>query len=173
MNLIDYAESELGRITKDKDGMQEIINQNILDLVKLFSSQGHSGVSGRYVINALSRLLEYKPLNPLTGEADEWGDPYGPDETQQNKRCPSVFKSKTDPPHDIDAIVVSDNGGVSWFYSHLFKKEITFPYLPPITPEKIYIEYVKEKGICEVITDDAERITRLRGKTLRNISKED
>lgn len=171
MNLIDYAESELERIPKDKDGMQEIINQNILDLVKLFSSQGHSGLSGRYVINALSRLLEYKPLNPLTGEADEWGDPYGPDETQQNKRRPSVFRSKTDPPHDIDAIVVSDNGGESWFYSHLFKKEINFPYLPPVTPEKIYIEYVKEKGICEVITDDVERIARLREKTLKKESE--
>ena len=171
MNLIEYAESELGRIPKDKDGMQEIINQNILDLVKLFSSQGHSGLSGRYVINALSRLLEYKPLNPLTGEDDEWGEPYGPDETQQNKRCSSVFRSKKEPPHDIDAIAVSDNGGEFWFYSHLFKKEITFPYLPPITPEKIYIEYVKEKGIYEVITDDAERITRLRGKTLRKESQ--
>lgn len=40
MNLIEYAESELGHILRDKDGMQEIINQNILDLVKLFSSQG-------------------------------------------------------------------------------------------------------------------------------------
>lgn len=171
MNLIEYAESELGRSPKDKDGMQEIINQNILDLVKLFSSLDHSGVSGRYVINALSRLLEYKPLNPLTGEADEWGDPYGPDETQQNKRCPSVFKSKTDPPHDIDAIVVSDNGGESWFYTHLYAKPITFPYLPPIVPEKVYIEYVKEKGICEVITDDAERIARLREKTLKKESE--
>ena len=169
MNLIDYAESELRRIPKDKDGMQEIINQNILDLVKLFSSQGHSGLSGRYVINALSRLLEHKPLNPLTGEDDEWGEPYGPNETQQNKRCPSVFRSKKEPPHDIDAVVVSDNGGVSWFYSHLFKKEITFPYLPPVTPEKIYIEYIKEKGIYEVITDDAERIAQLRATTLRNI----
>ena len=173
MNLIEYAESELGRIPKDKDGMQEIINQNILDLVKLFSSQGHSGLSGRYVINALSRLLEHKPLNLLTGEDDEWGEPYGPDETQQNKSCPSVFQSKKEPPHDIDAIAVSDNGGESWFYSHLFKKEIAFPYLPPIMPEKIYIEYVKEKGIYEVITDDAERIAQLREKTLRNISKED
>ena len=171
MRLIDYAESELGCISKDKDGMQEIINQNILELVKLFSSQGHSGLSGRYVINALSRLLEYKPLNPLTGEDDEWGEPYGPDETQQNKRCSSVFKSKTDPPHDIDAIVVSDNGGVSWFYCHLFMKEIIFPYLPPVTPEKIYIEYIKEKGIYEVITDDAERIAQLREKTLKKESE--
>lgn len=171
MRLIDYAESELERIPKDKEGTQEIINQNILDLVKLFSSQGHSGVSGRYVINALSRLLEYKPLNPLTGEDDEWGEPYGPDETQQNKRCPSVFRSKKEPPHDIDAIAVSDNGGVSWFYCHLFMKEITFPYLPPVTPEKIYIDYVKEKGIYEVITDDAERIAQLREKTLKKESE--
>lgn len=171
MNLIEYAESELGRISKDKDGIQEIINQNILELVKLFSSLDHSGLSGRYVINALSRLLEYKPLNPLTGEDDEWGEPYGPDETQQNKRCPSVFRSKKEPPHDIGAIAVSDNGGVSWFYCHLFMKEITFPYLPPVTPEKIYIEYVKEKGICEVITDDAERIAQLRGKTLKKESE--
>lgn len=171
MNLIDYAESELERIPKDKDGMQEIINQNILDLVKLFSSQGHSGLSGRYVINALSRLLEYKPLNPLTGKDDEWGEPYGPDETQQNKRCSSVFRSKKELPHDIDAIAVSDNGGVSWFYCHLFMKEITFPYLPPVTPEKIYIEYIKEKGIYEVITDDAERIAQLREKTLKKESQ--
>lgn len=34
MGLVQYAESELTRIPKDEDGMQDLANRNILEIVK-------------------------------------------------------------------------------------------------------------------------------------------
>lgn len=33
---VEYAKSELARITKDGDGLQNAINKNILDIIELF-----------------------------------------------------------------------------------------------------------------------------------------
>lgn len=148
MSLFDYAKSELDRIHKDEDGMQELINNDILEIIKVFEDQGHSGFSASYAINALERLLNFKPLTPLTGEDDEWHKGYtrGSTTTYQNKRCPSVFMKKTNDGSitrcfDTDAVTVSDNSGITWFTSARFNKEITFPYYPPTDPERVYIEY--------------------------------
>lgn len=47
MSLVEYTESELARIPKDEDGMQDLVNRDILEIVKAFSEQGHSGFSAR------------------------------------------------------------------------------------------------------------------------------
>ena len=177
MSLLDYAKSELDRIHKDEDGMQERINNDILEIVKVFEDQGHSGFSAGYTINALERLLNFKPLTPLTGEDDEWQeiDRRGPVRTFQNKRCSSVFMDKRDDgistsyhdAEDTDSTIVSDNGGITWFTSGRFRKEVTFPYYPPTKPEKVYIEYTDDvpPGFTgdsyEIITDNPERIKAL------------
>ena len=70
MSMVEYAKSELERIGKDKKGMQDAINKNILEIVEIFSNQGHSGFSAGYALNVLERLLRYKPLTPLTGEVE-------------------------------------------------------------------------------------------------------
>lgn len=151
-------------LKKDSDGMQEAINQNILQIIDLFCDQGHSGFSGSYVISILERLLRFKPLTPLTGEEDEWNEPYGADGTRQNKRCSSVFLNANGTAHDIDAVSVSDNGGITWFAAHDFQKEITFPYTPPIHPERVFIEYTDDtppgfiSDNYEIITDQPDRI---------------
>ena len=174
MSLLDYAKSELDRIHKDEDGMQERINNDILEIVKVFEDQGHSGFSAGYAINALERLLNFKPLTPLTGEDDEWQeiDRRGPVRTFQNKRLSSLFMDKRDDGivtscHDNDGVIVSDNGGITWFTSGRFRKEVTFPYYPPTEPEKVYIEYTDDipPGFTgdsyEIITDKPERIEAL------------
>lgn len=64
-------------------------------------------------------------------------------------------------------IIVSDNGGITWFSSGRFRKEVTFPYAVPLHPEKVYIEYTEDvpPGFTgdkfEVITDNPERIKAL------------
>ena len=157
--------------------MQDVINRDILEIVEKFSEQGHSGFSASYALSVLDRLLRYKPISALTGDESEWNEvSSGKDgmATYQNKRCSSVFKDvdssgKIVSIHDIDAIVVSDNGGITWFSSGGFglKKEITFPYLPTIRPEKVYIEYIEDvpPGFTgdeyEIITDKPERIKAL------------
>lgn len=163
--MIEYAKRELERIEKDKDGLQDMINRDILQIVEIFAGQGHGVLSAGYTLGTLERLLRYKPLTPLTGEADEWN------ETRprhfQNKRCSSVFKEADETCYDIDAIIVSDNGGITWFTTKTFAKKVEFPYLPPIHPEKVYIEYTEDvpPGFTgdeyEIITDKPERIKEL------------
>ena len=164
--MLDYAKRELDKIPKDEDGLQDFMNSGILDIIKVFSEQGHSGMSAGYAIGILERLLRFKPITPLTGEEDEWNET-SRDGVKQNKRCGSVFRQADGTYEDIDAIAVSDNGGITWFTSNRFRKEITFPYMPPIHPEKVYIEYTEEvaPGFAgdkyDIITDDPERIKNL------------
>lgn len=166
MSLIDYAKRELERIQKDDDGMQDMINKDILEIVGKFSKQEHSGFSANYAITMLERLLRFKPIQPLTGEADEWNT-VSYSGCKQNKRCSSVFMEPDGSAHDNDAIIVSDNGGITWFQSGRFRKTITFPYLPSTHPEKVYIEYTEyvPPGFTgdhyEIITDNPERIKAL------------
>ena len=189
MDSIRYAKSELARISKDEDGMQDLVNRNILEIVKVFSEQGHSGFSAGYVLSMLERLLRFKPISPLTGVDDEWDEDVCTRDgihTYQNKRCSSVFKSVDAQGNvisceDIDGIVVSDDGGITWFTSGNFRKNVTFPYLPPTHAEKVYIEYTEEVPLgfssnkFEIITDQPERIQALyerKRKEFDEINKE-
>lgn len=85
MTLISYAEKELSLLEDD-----DTFKKMVLDIVTRFSKEGHSGASASYAIRAISRLLSFKPLTPLTGEDSEWNEVA--DGIYQNNRCPYVFK---------------------------------------------------------------------------------
>lgn len=183
-----FAKQELDRIlskcpkNSDDYDMQKRVNDDIMELVTRFAHQGHSGFSASYVIPMLSRLLDYKPLSPLTGEDDEWNEPYKclGTTTQQNKRCPAVFKDidadGNVSTHYLDFYIFSDNGGVTWFSSLSMEKklglsrEIKFPFTVPKEPTKIYIKYLDDVPNGEtsdefvVITGNEEEINNLRQK---------
>lgn len=165
MSMLEYAKRELDRIGKDEEGMQHLMNRNILEIIEKFSEQGYTVFSAEYAINVLERLLRFKPLTPLTGEDDEWYEVYNG--SKQNKRYSSVFMNEDGTAYDIDGIIVSDNGGITWFSSGRFRKNITFPYTVPTHPEKVYIEYTEDipPGFTgddfEIITDKPERIKAL------------
>lgn len=176
MNMMEYAKNEIARIDKDEDGIQEMMNRDILEIINVFSNQEHSGFSAGYALSVLDRLLRFKPITPLTGEDDEWNKTsHG---LWKNKRCSSVFKNADGTVNDIDAIVISDNGGITWFSSGRFKKEVTFPYSPPIYPERVYIEYTEDipPGFTgdeyEIITDQPERIKALYERKRREFDGE-
>lgn len=76
MDLVTYAKKELGLaglFDKDADygGM---IGESVLELITIFSKQGHSGGSSEAVIELFTKLMQYEPLTPLTYEAGEWWD---------------------------------------------------------------------------------------------------
>ena len=165
MSLTKYAEAELARIPHDEDGLQSLMDKNILEIVKIFGEQGHSGFSASYALSILERLLRFKPISPLTGEDDEWVK--SGSGSLQNKRCSSVFKNSDGTCYDIDGIIVSDNGGITWFSSGRFRKKVAFPYAVHLHPEKVYIEYTADvpPGFTgddfEIITDKPDRIKAL------------
>lgn len=140
-NLVDYAKHELSLIKgADTDDAQVWMNKQILDLITVFSEQGHSGFSATYLIAALDRLMRFKPLKPLTGEDDEWVETHEEDGVAcyQNKRCSSVFR-KGGVAYDIDSEVFSTDGGVTWFFRGGHRTPVTFPYSPPTSPEQILL----------------------------------
>ena len=137
-NLVDYAKDELKRIGMVESGepCNDWATEAILDLIELFASQGHSGFSASYVINAFSRLAKFKPLSPLTGEDDEWMEVSTG--VFQNKRYSAVFKHGKDGiAYNIDGKVFTDDGEI-WYTSGDSRVNVTFPYVVPDKPEHVY-----------------------------------
>lgn len=144
-NLVDYAKSELKRIGMIDSGepYNDAVADSILELIKAFSNQGHSGFTAPYTINAFTRLANFKPLAPLTGEDDEWNE-IEPGH-YQNNRYSAVFKDKDGVAYDIYGKVFTDNGGKTWFSSCDSRLNITFPYTVPDKPEYVYLNKKEEE----------------------------
>lgn len=131
----------------------------------------------------LNRLIDCKPLTPLTGEDNEWvevsrateNDPY----TQyQNSRCSSVFKKVYTNGEieysDVDRFKCEDMNTGNWFYSGSvisvakeFFDPITMPYMPANKPIIIFTEDFlvdvnngdfDTRGIFYAITPDGNQV---------------
>lgn len=152
MKLVEFAEMELDRILKgctDNDGldMQKHINHDIMQIIRTFAEQGHTGFTGNYVLNIIERLLRFQPLSELTGSDDEWinTSEYGSEVTYyQNKRCPAIFKDKDGRAYNVEGKIFSEDGGKTWFTSKDSKVYIDFPYTVPLHAERIILENKEE-----------------------------
>lgn len=154
-NLVKWAEEELARLVKDdNDGTQKEINKDILQIVETFSEQGHSGLSAAYTLGIIKRLLDWKPVTALTGEEDEWCPVESWDNgenSQQNKRCPAVFRKNFDntTAFYLYGKVFSDDEGKTWFTSRESRVPVKFPYVVPEKAERI------------ILGDDGREVTHI------------
>lgn len=74
--LVDHSTEELkraGLFDKDSD-YNGMIGNAVLELMKTFASQGHSGFSASWVTELFSKLSKYETLTPLTEDETEWMD---------------------------------------------------------------------------------------------------
>ena len=150
-NMLEWAEEELRYagydINDPEDGPNRWLAEGTLELLKVFSEQGHSGMSAPYAVALFEKLAMWKPIAPLTGEDDEWNEVDGG--TLQNKRCGSVFKG-------ADGQSYWMNGRVFWewysapdiddgkpYKSHYTGREsrvnIEFPWTQPDSPEYVFV----------------------------------
>jgi hypothetical protein len=144
--------------SKDRFDMQYEITNDILNIIGLFREYGF----GKDEANKLRRLMDWKPIIPLTGSEDEWNDVssyVGPrSKIQQNKVCSAVFRDNFDnsTAYYIYGRVYSDNGGHSWFTTGGKQLQssipVTFPFEVPDKPEYIYLN---GEDSTEIITDEA------------------
>jgi hypothetical protein len=100
MSLTQHAEFELRRAgmmdkSSDYEGM---VGYAVLDLVRTFAAQGHSGGSAMQTIALFTHLAKYQTLTPLTADKDEWN--LVGSGMWQSRRKPSVF---------------SGDGGKTWY----------------------------------------------------------
>lgn len=104
--MIEHAKRELELLKKYNEvpnsKYDEWIDKNILQLIKVFAGQGHSGVSAEIVLDAFYRLAKRETLTPITNNPEEWcnvsgtmGAPYW-----QNNR---------------DSRMLSRDGGQTWY----------------------------------------------------------
>lgn len=132
-NLYSHACAELPPVAED--GPDKWIRQNLLDLVTVFSTQGHSGFSAGYCRAALDKLLGFKPIRPLTGEDSEWNE-VGKG-LWQNRRASHVFKDSAGA-YDIDAVVYEYPNGCRYMRGGREGRDtIAFPYTPTQTVVKV------------------------------------
>lgn len=107
MSLTEHAERELreaGLFDKgsDYDGM---LGEGVMELVRVFAAQGHSGYSAGATIALFKQVASYNLLNPLknpmiAGEYLDHTDTSGGVPTFQSTRKSSVF---------------SEDGGKTWY----------------------------------------------------------
>ena len=106
-NKLTWAEQELKLagydINDPEDGPNRWLATGTLELLKVFSEQGHSGMSAPFAIKLFETLANWKPIAPLTGESHEWTE-VGPD-VWQNKRASNVFKGEDGRAYWSDGIV--------------------------------------------------------------------
>jgi len=95
-NLTGHAQRELelaGLCDKDSD-YNGMIGEAVLELMKVFASQGHSGMSATLTSDLFRRLSNYEALTELTDNSDEWNDIseyQGGKPGWQSQRSPSCF----------------------------------------------------------------------------------
>lgn len=102
--LVEHAKRELelaGLFDKDSD-YNGGIGEAALEIMEVFAKQGHSGASAAMTISVVEDLMRFKPLTPLTSNADEWFDvsEMSGEPMWQSKRQPSCF---------------SKDGGKTWY----------------------------------------------------------
>ena len=151
MSLVSYAASELDRIgMHEGDDINGVMRKHLIHMVEEFSKEGHSGFSANYALQCLTKLLNYKPLSPLTGDDDEWTDvsDLSGETMFQNKRYSAVFKNGKDgEAYNIGGKVfwswaIDQETGrefKSYYTSSNSRTLVEFPYTVPDEP--IY-EYV-------------------------------
>jgi hypothetical protein len=150
-SLIEFAKKELKRagfFDKDSD-YDGLLAQATMDVIKVFSKQGHSGSSAPIVVNLFKKLALFEPITPIMGTEDEWVA--CTDNVYQNNRCSALFKEGKDgAPYYLDAIVWQGEesydtftGQVDKYRSRQYIKE--FPFIP----KTFYVNVIKE-----VLPDD-------------------
>ncbi|QFR59812.1 hypothetical protein VOWphi5012_028 [Vibrio phage phi50-12] len=129
MSLVNHAINEMNIAWPENEPMQDAIKENILELIKVFSEQGHSGSSAPYVLEYFNKLARFEPINPLTGEDDEWAD--RGNGLFQNIRCSEVFKNgKNGQAYWINGNIFRNQDGVT-FTSNNSSVPVTFPWVRP------------------------------------------
>lgn len=124
---------------KFEDEMQEDICKHVLELLKVFSDEGHSGSTAPYTVNLFKKLAMFEPIVPLTGEDWEWHEP-SPG-VFQNIRCSRVFKQAdrfNGQAYDIEGRVFREPTGACYTGAES-RVPVTFPYTP-------MTEYVNVSG---------------------------
>lgn len=147
--------------TEDYKYTEAVLNA-ALEVYSVLAEQGHSGLSYNYTCQVLKDLLDRKPLTPITGEDDEWGDKETIQDgkaCQQNKRRTSLFKytfpDGTIKYSDVDRVRSAEVGTHDYCWCSGISTRVVdelFPITLPYYPEGTFlVDFVTINSLCENI----------------------
>lgn len=114
MSLIQHlhTEFEILGTNPSLDNYGDMVKENVLQLMEVFSKQGHSGGSAPIISRVFFDLANFKLLSPLTGNDEEFSE-VSPN-LWQNKRNSAVFKEGDGRAYFLDAIIWRTNKGMTY-----------------------------------------------------------
>ena len=152
--MLEFAKWQLNKLTekcKDEDSkiMQNMMNNDILELLKVFSEQGHSGFSAPIAIRLFSKLANHKLITEVEDNPDDW------DENGQHKFISSIFKRNDGTCYYLYGRLFAEPNSDNFFYNKASNVDITFPIkLYDLQSEYIRLHYnVEDKPIKEQLED--------------------
>ena len=142
-NIVKHAREELDLLLKhceDEEAykMQQAINENILNVVKVFAEGNYSGFTASYAIPIIEKLLRQSFITPLTGEDGEWS--YVSEGLYQNKRESAIFKNENGEAYYLNGKAFSDDGGKTWYTNDKSSVPVTFPLKELPETEYVLVE---------------------------------
>ena len=94
INLIEYAETEFRRAgylpPEQTEGRDKWVQENVIELLRVFMKQMHSGIGYQQCIEYFSQLANFNPIIPLTTDSSEWKSVGNG--ILQNKYCFTLLK---------------------------------------------------------------------------------
>lgn len=93
-NYVKHAKKEFDIAWKDKDPMQEMMCNQIIELLSVLSIQGDSGTSIGYKLNLFNKLANFSIISPLTFKDEEFSNSFSTNGHRQNKRDSRIFMDK-------------------------------------------------------------------------------
>lgn len=162
-SLVSFAKREFDLDRDDSNEYAKLIEKAVMELLEVFENQNHSGLSASITLQLFNRLGQYLPISPLTGKDDEWNiiETSASKEVKnafissyRNKRCGTVYRdivwredgapnyisTLSDTSYNIEGKIFSDNNGKSWYTCKDSRVDITFPYIPPASPEQVMVD---------------------------------
>lgn len=115
---LEKAKIELeiaGLFSEEGDFYGGMVGNAVMELIEVFSKQGHSGMSAPIVADLFKKLANHEPLGPITGKDEEWNRlTYTDEEEYQNKRASGLFKKADGKVTYVSAIIKRTPNGTCW-----------------------------------------------------------
>ena len=152
--MLEFAKWQLNKLLErctDEDSkvMQKMMNNDVLELLKVFSEQGHSGFSAPIATRLFYKLANYKLVTEVEDNPNDW------DEEGQHKYISSIFKRDDGTCYYMYGRLFTEPGRDAFFCSKDSNIDITFPIKPSDLESKyINLHYkIDDKPISEQLRD--------------------
>jgi hypothetical protein len=169
MSLISHAKFELelqGLLNEEGDFYGGMTGKAVMELIEVFSNQGHSGMSASIVRDLFNKLSNYEQLGSLTGKEEEWNFlDYGDEIKYQNKRNSAVFKYEDGTVTYNRAIIKKCPNGSCWSGPLYLTREDAINGINliriavksfPFTPKTFYIDVIEEDDWIMYVKDSKQ-----------------